>query len=232
MRTVFASGDFAANRIAIEPPAVTNLDAWQYLRNSAAGSPNLVDATPPTVLGSPVWDDNYVTVTPDVNYLEPVGITDAANCTYMFVARTQQVGGNFSPIVSAYPGASSGFIIALGWNYVRVHATGMGAIGSYVMPATYGLSWAFYSVIMENGASQPIRIKNWTAGVSGNLGTAASSRVSFGGQVRVNGYTSTLGTFSADVALWGRARSIMTPEQIEGYYESAKGQLAPSGMSI
>lgn len=231
-RIILPTGDFSTNYVGVEPAStITDLDLWAYVNTSVAGSPNLVTDTAMSETGTVVFADEYGTITPGTNYLTPTGLLDVSDQTLMFVARTSQTGGNYSPIITAYAGAV-GVFIAIGWTYLRIHVSGFGAIGNYTFSGLYGNEWSFWSVILESGHATPIRVKNWTHDETVTGGTAAGTRSSTGQQLTVAAHTiATFGTFASDVAFVGRAKSIMTDVEIESCYNSVRLSLPEFGIS-
>jgi hypothetical protein len=183
-----------------------------------------------TETGAVDFQPGFAAITPTTNYLAPTGLLDVVNQTFMFVARTDQVGGNFSPIISAYAGGV-GLMIAVGWTYLRVHATGLGTIGNYTLSSTFGNEWSFWSVVLEEDAATPVQVKNWTHNETATGGTASGNRGSLGQQLTIGGHSiATFGTFGGDVAFVGRAKSILTDPQIESCYNSVRLALPSFGI--
>lgn len=232
-RTIYDNADFSANRIAVEPAStITGLSWWTFLGGSLAASKNLVNSTTLTQTGTVPFESNHALITPGTNYLEPPGIVDTINQTFFFVAETDQVGGNFSPIITGYDGAA-GLFIGLGWTYARIHASGLGPMSSFIMPATYGNIMSCWSVELEEDHATPIRVKNWTYGTTVTGGTASGNRASLGQQLSVGRNTiATFGTFDARVAFVGRVGSIMTSDEAESCYQSIRYSMARRGYTV
>lgn len=232
-RVVLPRGAFSANRIGQEPAStIVGLDWWSYLGTDLASSPNMVDDVELAETGTVTFASAYCSPTPGTNYLEPVDVLDVADQTFVFVAKTAQTGGNYSPIITAYPGAV-GVFIALGWTYLRIHAAGFGAIGNYSVTETYGNEWGFWSVILDSGHATPIRIKNHTYGATATGGTAAGTRSSTGTQVSIARHTiATFGTFTSDIAFVGRAQSVMTDAELLTCYDSVRFVLAELNVAV
>lgn len=230
-RLILPNGDFSTHHVAVEPAStIVDLDLWAYLNTSLAASPNRVNSATLAETGTVPFSAGYATVTPTTNYISPTGLLDVADQTIMFVARTAQAGGNYSPIISAYAGGV-GLFIAVGWTYLRVHGSGLGAITNYSVSSLFGNDWAFWSVIMESGHATPIRIKEWTHNETVTGGTASGSRTNLGQQLTVGGHSiATFGTFAGDVAFVGRAKSILTDAQIESCYNSVRLRLPEYGI--
>lgn len=230
-REILSGADFSGNYIGVEPAStITGLDFWAFLNTDLASSPNMITDTALTQTGTVPFTTGYGTITPGTNYLTPTGLLDVADQTIMFVARTAQIGGNFSPILTAYPG-SAGLMVALGWNYVRVHASGFGAIGNFVMSSTFGNEWSFWSVILDSGHATPIRVKNWTHNETATGGTASANRSVLGGQISVAQHTiATTGVFGSDVAFVGRAKSIISDADLLTCYDSVRLSLLEFGI--
>lgn len=232
-RIIVPTGDFLANAVAAEPPSdLVALQLWAYLGASAAASPNLVDGAAMTVTGTPVWSSNYVTVTPDVNHLAPVGVVDTAATTLLFIARTHVTGGSNSPVLSAYP-AQSGIYVGLGSDKLRVHASGLNGVTTVTHAGSYGSEFAFWSVTAQSLGTPAITWKDWTHDVSGTMGTNGAARGGLGSQYRVGGYTSAgTGTFAADVMFVAKSAAIMSAGQIEACYRSARLAVAEAGFLV
>ena len=230
-RLILPNGDFSTNHVAVEPAStIVDLDLWAYLNTSLVDSPNRVNSATLAETGTVPFSAGYATVTPTTNYLAPTGLLDVADQTFMFVVRTDKTGGNFSPIITAYSG-SVGLMIGVGWTYLRIHASGLGSIGSYTFSSLYGNDWSFWSVIFENGSATPIQVKNWTHSETVTGGTAAANRVSTGQQLTIAGHSiATTGVFAGDVAFVGRAKSVMTNSQIESCYNSVRLRLPEYGI--
>ena len=231
-RHILSDGDFSSNFIGVEPDStIVDLDLWAYLNTSLAASPNMITDTALTQTGAVTFNAGHAGITPAVNYLTPSGLVDVADQTIMFVARTAQTGGNYSPIVTAYP-SGVGLFIALGWNYVRVHAAGFGSIGNFVFSGTYGNEWSFWSVTLDSGHATPIRVKNWTHGETVTGGTAAGTRISTGNNLTIAQHTiATFGTFGSDAAFVGRAKSILSDAQGLTCYDSVRLGLEEFGIT-
>lgn len=230
-RLVFPAGDFSTNRIAAEPPTDVPFDLWTYLGVAAAASPNLVTDTVMSVVGTPVWSPKHATLTPAVNHLTPTGVLDVADQTFLFVARTQQTGGNWSPIISGYTG-NVGLMIGLGWNYARIHPSGLSGLINHVFAGNYGLDWAFWSVVIDSGGATPITVKNWTHNQTVTGGTPSASRANLGQQLTLAGHSATNGTFASDQVFAAHSPTIMTNDQIAQSYLSVKLRLADLEMLI
>lgn len=224
----------AAHTIALEPdPTITNMELWAYLRTSTAESPNMAanDALL-TVTGVPVWSPTFVTLTPGTNFLVPTGVLDTADSTALFVARTPRVGGDFSPIISAYV-ASAGLMIALGDNEIRFHASGLGTITTFTVPANYGSDFSFWSFAIDSGGAVPVRWKNWTHNVSGTFGTPGASRSVTGTQIYIGGQTFTpTGLYGSDVMFVAKTGATMTDPQIQSCYLSVQKELENDSIVI
>ena len=231
-RQILSAGDFSANYIGVEPDStITDLDIWAYLNTGLASSPNMVTDVALTQTGTVVFEDGYATVTPGTNYLTATSYLDVSDQTIMFVARTTQTGGNFSPIITSNYSSTTGIMVALGWTYLRIHAIGFGAIGNYTLSSTFGNDWSFWSVILDSGHATPIRVKNHTHSETSTGGTAAGNRTSTGGVITVAGHTiATTGTFASDIAWIGRAKSILTDDQLTSCYDSVRLGLIDFGI--
>lgn len=223
-----------AHTLALEPdPTIVNLQLWAYLRQSLAESANMAAGNALlTQTGTPVWSPAFATLTPGTNFLVPTGVLDTSSCTLLFVARTPRVGGDFSPILSAYV-ASAGLMVALGDNELRCHATGVIPITTIPVPGTYGSDFAFWSVVVESGAAQPFRWKCWTHNVSGTLGSAGASRTVTGTQLYIAGQTSAPTIlYQSDLAFVAKSGAAMTDPQILSCHLSVQKELANDSIII
>jgi hypothetical protein len=231
-RIILPGGDFSTNRVGVEPAStIVDLDLWAYLNTSLAASPNLVTDVALAQTGTVPFSAGYATITPGTNYLSPTGLLDVADQTIMFVVRTSQIGGNYSPVITAYSGGV-GLFIAVGWTYLRIHVSGYGAIGNFTFSSTYGNEWSFWSVTLEDGHATPIRVKNWTYNETVTGGTAAGNRSSTGQQLTVAAHTiATFGTFAGDTAFIGRAKSVMSDTEVESCYDSVRLSLPEFGIT-
>lgn len=227
-----APASFAANRVAVEPASDIVFELFAYFGGSAAASPNMVDGSVMAVTGSPAWSPSYVSVVPDVSYLTPTGILDTADETIFFVARTAQIGGNFSPVFSAYP-AAAGLMIALGDNEIRFHASGFGVAQTFAVAANYGQEFCFWSLTLDSGGAVPVKWKNWTYNQSGTFGTGGATRASLGNQFRVGGYvTGASGIYGSDIAHISKALGACSDAQALSVYDSVRYSLADAAVPI
>ena len=156
---------------------------------------------------------------------------DVADQTFLFVARTQQSGGFWSPIISGYAGGV-GLMIGLGWNYARIHPSGLSGLINHVFAGNYGLDWSFWSVVLDSGGAIPITVKNWTFVQTVTGGTASAPRTNLGQQLTLAGHSASNGTYASDMAFAAHTPSIMTDDQIAQSYLSVKLQLAGLGMLV
>lgn len=224
-RIIYPNGSFAGNRVAVEPPTDVAFSAWAYLGASAAASPNLVTGTAMSETGTPGWQASHVRITPAVNCLTNTGAVDVADQTIMFVARTEQVGGFWSPIISGYAGAT-GLMVGLGSNYIKLHPPGLSTFLAHSFAGHYGLDWSFWSIVLNAGDAVPIKIKNWTHNQLVTGGNALAARAALGQALTVGGHTATSGTYPGDVAQWAHAPIAMTDTQIERSHLAVQMNLA------
>lgn len=230
-RIIFPEGNFAVNAIAAEPPLTVPWDLWAYFGGSAAASPNLVGNTPLAVTGTPVWSEKFVTLTPATNYLTPTGVLDTADREFLLVARTQQTGGNWSPFISAY-GGGTGLMIGLGWNQVRMHASGLSALINHVFAGNYHLDWSLISITIDSGAAVPITIRNHTHDQTVTGGTALADRTNTGGQITLGGHSALNGTFTGDLAFVGSTPVIPTTDERAQAIKSVRLDFADMGILV
>lgn len=228
-----APADFSANTLVAEPlPSITNMLLWAYLRESLAASPNMVDDSLLTVVGAPEWDATSVLLTPGVNHLIPTGVLDSADATLMVVGSTEQIGGNFSPLFSAYV-AAAGLMVALGDNEIRFHASGFGAITTLSVPASIGHDPSFWSFQMDSGGSTPLKWKNWTHGYNGTFGTPSANRSSTGTQCYIGGQTAAP-TILYPSRQWfvAYAGKTLSDAEVESCYLAVQSELAVDGVPV
>lgn len=232
MRTEIDDASYNANSVITEPlSTIAGLDLWAYF-NSTNPPTNLVSDTPLISVGTPARNYAYTTITGAVDYYTAPNCLDATTQTLVFVAKLDKTGGNFAPIFTAYPGAA-GLFVGLGYNYIRVHASGFGAIASFQFPSIVGNMWGFYSVTLESGSATPIKAKNWTFNLESTGGTAFASRTTLGGTLSLAQHNiATTGIFPAQIAFGGRATSVLTDAQILSIKSTVEANIAQLGISI
>lgn len=232
MRTEIADGTYTSNMMFQDViDDISGLDFWAYFNGTNAAT-NLVTEEALTPVGTPARTYGYTTITPATNYYAIPNCSDAATQTLLFVASLDESGGNFAPIFTAYPGAA-GLFVGLGYNYIRVHASGFGAIANYNYTSMVGNYWGFYSVILESGAATPIRVKNWSTNLSASGGTASSSRTTLGGLLSIGQYSiATTGVFPAKLAFAARIKAVATDTQITAIKSVVEANIAQRGISV
>lgn len=231
MRTQYNTANFATNALAHELLAnIPALDLWTYL-NSTANPVNLVNNAPLLQTGTPVRRRTYTQVEPAVSYYTLPNLFDLPTQTFMFVAKMNDVGGNFAPFITAYGGAT-GLMLGIGSDYLRIHPAGISALLNHSFPSVIGNEYGFWSVILESGATTPIRIKNWTYNLTATGGTSGASRINTGTALTIAGHSiATTGIFKSQGAFIARAGAALSDEHILRCYNNVRTTLPLYGMN-